>query len=55
MQQQGLAPRPYHIGPRTVAWRLSELNNWIEQQTANGGAWQPLGDAAAKVVDKVRP
>jgi prophage regulatory protein len=54
MQQQGLAPRPYHIGPRTVAWRLSELNDWIERQTANGGAWQKLGDAAMRVVEKRR-
>jgi prophage regulatory protein len=40
MQQEGLAPRPYHIGPRTVAWRLSDLNNWIKRQTATGDAWQ---------------
>lgn len=38
MQQQGLAPRPYHIGPRTVAWRLSELTRWIERQTTKAVA-----------------
>jgi hypothetical protein len=34
--------------------RLSELNDWIERQTANGGAWQKLGDAAMRVVEKRR-
>lgn len=38
MQQQGLAPRRYHIGPRTVAWRLSELTRWIERQTTKAVA-----------------
>jgi prophage regulatory protein len=53
MQQQGLAPRPYHIGPRTVAWRLSELNDWIKRQTAAASVWQKLGEAAAQVVFNV--
>jgi prophage regulatory protein len=52
MMNRGLAPRGYRLGPRTVAWRLSELTEWIGCQT-NGDSWVRVGDAAGRVVDKL--
>ena len=32
---QGLFPRPVKLGPRTTAWRGSDLNQWAESLTSN--------------------
>lgn len=29
----GTAPQPVHLGPRVVAWRESQINEWIESQS----------------------
>jgi prophage regulatory protein len=34
LQNQGIAPRPIPLGPRSVGWLLSELEAWVEAQTA---------------------
>jgi prophage regulatory protein len=55
LQNAGLAPKPIHLGPRTVGWLISELEEWVEsrrRERDTGSGWQKLGDAAAKVVDK---
>jgi prophage regulatory protein len=33
----GTFPPPLKIGKRAVAWRTSDINTWIANQTANGG------------------
>jgi prophage regulatory protein len=30
LQNAGLAPKPIHLGPRSVGWLISELEEWIE-------------------------
>jgi prophage regulatory protein len=55
LQNAGLAPKPIHLGPRSVGWLISELEEWVESRRRErdaGSGWQTLGDAAAKVVDK---
>jgi prophage regulatory protein len=32
----GKFPPPVKIGPRAVAWRAREINDWIEARTAEG-------------------
>jgi prophage regulatory protein len=34
LQNAGLAPKPIHLGPRSVGWLISELDEWIEQRRA---------------------
>jgi hypothetical protein len=54
LQKKGLAPKPdVHLGPRARGWTRQILFAWNEQQR-HEDAWQPLGDAAARVIDKVR-
>jgi predicted DNA-binding transcriptional regulator AlpA len=51
----GLAPKPFRIGTRIVAWSLNELNEWVEAQKAKRGeTWHPLGEVAACVIEKSR-
>jgi prophage regulatory protein len=38
MQDQGLAPRPVPLGPRSRGWLLSELEDWIERRRAERDA-----------------
>jgi prophage regulatory protein len=38
MQSAGLAPRPIHLGPRSVGWLISELEEWIERRRAERDA-----------------
>lgn len=33
----GRFPRPVHIGARSVAWLLSEVDNWIEDKISSAG------------------
>ena len=35
--KDGTFPSPLKIGKRAVAWRTSDINTWIANQTANGG------------------
>ncbi|CAH0541813.1 helix-turn-helix transcriptional regulator [Vibrio marisflavi] len=32
LEQKGLFPKRLKLGDRSVAWKLSELLDWIEQQ-----------------------
>jgi predicted DNA-binding transcriptional regulator AlpA len=55
LQKRGLAPLPFRISARCVAWSFNELGEWYEAQKAKRGeTWQPLGDAVARVVHKAR-
>ena len=38
MMEDGRAPRPVPIGPRAVAWPLSELSEWQAQRIAERDA-----------------
>jgi predicted DNA-binding transcriptional regulator AlpA len=54
LQNRGLAPRPYPLGVRTVAWSFNELTDWVEAQKAKrADTWQSLGHAAARVIKKI--
>jgi prophage regulatory protein len=54
LQSRGLAPRPYPLGVRTVAWSFNELIDWGEAQKAKrADTWQTLGHAAARVIKKI--
>jgi predicted DNA-binding transcriptional regulator AlpA len=56
LQDNGLAPKPVQLGPHSVGWPRQELFAWVEQRVAErGDSWKSLGDAAAKVVAKVKP
>ena len=51
LQDQGLAPRPVPLGPRSVGWFRRELLDFCEQQRAKrdaGDPWQKLGDVAGE-------
>jgi prophage regulatory protein len=52
---RGDFPKPIKLGERSVGWLSREVDAWIEARAARRDAWQPLGDAAARVIDKVRP
>jgi predicted DNA-binding transcriptional regulator AlpA len=55
LQSEGRAPKPFPIGNRIVAWSFNELTNWIaEQKAKRPETWQPLGEVAARVVEKAR-
>jgi prophage regulatory protein len=38
LQNAGLAPKPIHLGPRSVGWLISELEEWVEQRRAERDA-----------------
>jgi prophage regulatory protein len=38
LQDQGLAPRPVPLGPRSRGWLVSELEEWIERRKAERDA-----------------
>lgn len=38
LMAKGEAPRPVRIGARSVAWRASDLQKWIEARTQQGEA-----------------
>lgn len=38
MMERGRAPRPVPIGPRAVAWLLSELSEWQSNRIAERDA-----------------
>jgi predicted DNA-binding transcriptional regulator AlpA len=43
LQKRGLAPKPFRISARCVAWCKAQRID----------TWHPLGDAAAQVVEKL--
>ena len=54
LMNAGLAPRPYPIGARTVAWSFNELTDWVEVRKATrADTWQSLGHAAARTIKKI--
>jgi predicted DNA-binding transcriptional regulator AlpA len=56
LQAEGRAPKPFPIGNRIVAWSFNELTEWVEAQKAKRkGQWRPLGEAAARAIEKVKP
>ena len=38
LQNAGLAPKPIHLGPRSVGWLISELDEWVERRRAERDA-----------------
>jgi predicted DNA-binding transcriptional regulator AlpA len=55
LQKRGLAPKPFAISAHCVAWSFNQLTEWWEACKAERDArWQLLGDAASKVIDKVK-
>jgi predicted DNA-binding transcriptional regulator AlpA len=54
LQEKGLAPKPVRLGPRSVGWSRQALFAWVKQRERTD-TWQSLGDAAAAVVENVRP
>jgi len=55
LQKRGLAPKPFRISARCVAWSFNKLTAWVESCKAQCiDTWRPLGEAAAGVVEKLR-
>ena len=50
--KEGRAPKPVQIGDHAVAWYEPDINDVIDARL-EGREWQPLGDAAARVVSKL--
>ena len=48
----GRAPKPVKIGEHSVAWYEPDIDDVIDARL-EGREWQPLGDAAARVVSKL--
>jgi prophage regulatory protein len=38
LQNAGLAPKPIHLGPRSVGWLIEELEQWVAQRRAERDA-----------------
>jgi predicted DNA-binding transcriptional regulator AlpA len=56
LQEKGLAPKPVRLGPRSLGWSRQALLAWCEERLAERiDTWRSLVDAAARVIDKVRP
>jgi predicted DNA-binding transcriptional regulator AlpA len=55
LQEKNLAPKPVRLGPQSVAWPRQGLFVWREQQLVERENWQSLGDAASRVLDKLKP
>jgi prophage regulatory protein len=53
LQAEGRAPKPFKIGNRIVGWSFNQLTEWVEK-AKRGEAWQSLGEAAARVVKKIK-
>jgi len=34
LQNAGLAPKPIHLGPRSVGWLIEELEAWVAARVA---------------------
>ena len=35
LMSQGTFPKAIHLGPRTVGWRMSDIEDWIDQQATH--------------------
>ncbi|MBT5559412.1 MAG: AlpA family phage regulatory protein [Proteobacteria bacterium] len=35
LMSQGTFPKAIHLGPRAVGWRISDIEDWIDQQATN--------------------
>jgi predicted DNA-binding transcriptional regulator AlpA len=54
LQKRGLAPMPFPISSHCRAWSFNELTDWVEARKAKRvDTWQSLGDATARVVEKI--
>jgi prophage regulatory protein len=57
MERDGF-PKPIRIGERQVGWIEAEGDAWVESRIVErdaGDTWTTFGEAAARVVEKVRP
>jgi len=54
LQAKGLAPKPVRLGPRSVGWLRASLLSWVEAR-GHEDAWQQLGHAAQRVIEKAGP
>jgi predicted DNA-binding transcriptional regulator AlpA len=55
MMSRGEAPRQIKIGLRAVGWDRQELFEFNERRkTERDDAWQKLGNAAARAVEKLK-
>jgi prophage regulatory protein len=56
LMRDGEIPRPVKLTGGTVAWPEHEIEHFIAKRIAKRNeTWRPVGDAAAKVVEKARP
>jgi prophage regulatory protein len=54
LMQSGAIKRPVKLTNGTVAWPEHEIEAFIQQRiAARDSKWQSLGDAAARVVEKL--
>ena len=51
MMSRGEAPRQIRLGSRAVGWDRRDLFKFNEQRKRDN--WQPIGDVAKRVVEKV--
>jgi len=58
MMAAGKFPKPIALSAKTRGWIESEVDDFLQARMAERDAginWQSFGDAAARVVEKVRP
>ena len=56
--KRGEFPRPVELGPHSVGWVESEIDEYIRALIAKrdaGDTWQQVGAVAARVVERTRP
>jgi prophage regulatory protein len=54
----GKFPKPIALSVNTRGWIEAEIDEFLQARISErnaGGTWTSLGDAAARVVEKVRP
>jgi prophage regulatory protein len=53
---RGEFPRQVPLGEAAVGWSSREIESWQEAQLSKrGDTWTSLGDAASKIITKVKP
>jgi predicted DNA-binding transcriptional regulator AlpA len=54
LQAKGSAPRPFPLKARSMGWSFNELIEWVEVHKDWRANWQTIGEAAARVVSKLK-